>query len=112
MLSADDRIHVLVDKPFVYALRDKATGLVLIAGYWGGRRPPIEPPPTTTACATMQDRARDARYSKQALCADRRSMPISCGLIQFYVDHQTVSGGQIQYFGAVPKRTLVPHNPA
>jgi serine protease inhibitor len=35
MLGADDRIHVLVDKPLVYALRDKATGLVLIAGYVG-----------------------------------------------------------------------------
>jgi serine protease inhibitor len=33
MLGADPRIHMVVDKPFVYALRDKATGLVLIAGY-------------------------------------------------------------------------------
>jgi serpin B len=32
MLGADDRIHRPADKPFVHALRDKATRLVLIAG--------------------------------------------------------------------------------
>jgi serine protease inhibitor len=35
MLGGDDGIHMVVDKPFVYALRDKATGLILIAGYVG-----------------------------------------------------------------------------
>jgi serpin B len=34
-LEADDSVHMVVDKPFIYALRDKATGLILIAGYAG-----------------------------------------------------------------------------
>jgi serine protease inhibitor len=34
-LEADDAIHMVVDKPFVYALRDRATGLILAAGYVG-----------------------------------------------------------------------------
>lgn len=34
-LETDDSIHMVVDKPFVYALRDKTTGLILIAGYAG-----------------------------------------------------------------------------
>jgi serine protease inhibitor len=34
-LEADDSIHMTVDKPFIYALRDKSTGLILIAGYMG-----------------------------------------------------------------------------
>jgi serine protease inhibitor len=34
-LESDDGIHMIVDKPFVYALRDRATGLILIAGYVG-----------------------------------------------------------------------------
>jgi serpin B len=34
-LEADDAIHMIVDKPFIYALRDKETGLILIAGYMG-----------------------------------------------------------------------------
>ncbi|MBO0751804.1 MAG: serpin family protein [Bradyrhizobiaceae bacterium] len=35
MLLSDDSIHMVVDKPFIYALRDKTTGLILIAGYAG-----------------------------------------------------------------------------
>jgi serine protease inhibitor len=27
--------HMVVDNPFVYALRDRATGLILVAGYVG-----------------------------------------------------------------------------
>ena len=27
--------HVVVDKPFIYALRDSVTGLILVAGYVG-----------------------------------------------------------------------------
>jgi serine protease inhibitor len=34
-LEADDAIHMVVDKPFIYALRDKVTGLILVAGYVG-----------------------------------------------------------------------------
>jgi serine protease inhibitor len=34
-LEADDGVHMVVDKPFVYALRDRATGLILVAGYVG-----------------------------------------------------------------------------
>jgi serine protease inhibitor len=34
-LEADDAIHMVVDKPFIYALRDGATGLILAAGYVG-----------------------------------------------------------------------------
>jgi serine protease inhibitor len=34
-LEADDAIHMVVDKPFIYALRDYATGLILAAGYVG-----------------------------------------------------------------------------
>jgi serine protease inhibitor len=34
-LEADDGIHMVVDKPFIYALRDSATGLILVAGYVG-----------------------------------------------------------------------------
>ena len=34
-LLTDDSIHMVVDKPFIYALRDKTTGLILIAGYAG-----------------------------------------------------------------------------
>jgi serine protease inhibitor len=43
MLGGDDGIHMVADKPFVYALRDKATGLILIAGYVG------HPPKAKTA---------------------------------------------------------------
>ncbi len=41
MIEADDSIHMIVDKPFVYALRDKTTGMILIAGYVG------QPPKTS-----------------------------------------------------------------
>jgi serine protease inhibitor len=34
-LGTDDGVHMVVDKPFVYALRDRATGLILVAGYVG-----------------------------------------------------------------------------
>jgi len=34
-LEVDDSIHMVVDRPFVYALRDKTTGMILIAGYVG-----------------------------------------------------------------------------
>ena len=34
-LGADEAIDMVVDKPFVYALRDKVTGLILVAGYVG-----------------------------------------------------------------------------
>lgn len=37
-LPTDESIHMVVDKPFVYALRDRTTGLILVAGYVG--RPP------------------------------------------------------------------------
>lgn len=42
-LGADEAIHMVVDKPFVYALRDKVTGLILAAGYVG------QPPKGKTA---------------------------------------------------------------
>jgi serpin B len=42
-LGADEAIHMVVDKPFVYALRDKVTGLILVAGYLG------QPPKGKTA---------------------------------------------------------------
>lgn len=34
-LELDDGLHMVVDKPFIFALRDAATGLVLVAGYVG-----------------------------------------------------------------------------
>jgi serine protease inhibitor len=34
-LEPDDSIHMTVDKPFIYSLRDKTTGLILVAGYLG-----------------------------------------------------------------------------
>jgi serpin B len=34
-LELDDSVHMVVDKPFVYALRDKTTGMILVAGYVG-----------------------------------------------------------------------------
>lgn len=37
-LLGGDSIHMVVDKPFLYALRDNTTGLILVAGYVG--RPP------------------------------------------------------------------------
>ena len=42
-LGTDGAIHMVVDKPFVYALRDKVTGLILVAGYVG------QPPKGKTA---------------------------------------------------------------
>jgi serine protease inhibitor len=42
-LGADEAIHMVVEKPFVYALRDKVTGLILVAGYVG------QPPKGKTA---------------------------------------------------------------
>jgi serine protease inhibitor len=33
--SDDGSIHMVVDKPFIYALRDSVTGLILVAGYVG-----------------------------------------------------------------------------
>jgi serine protease inhibitor len=42
-LGADEAIRMVVDKPFVYALRDKVTGLILAAGYVG------QPPKGKTA---------------------------------------------------------------
>jgi serine protease inhibitor len=42
-LGSDEAIHMVVDKPFVYALRDKVTGLILVAGYVG------QPPKGKTA---------------------------------------------------------------
>jgi len=35
VLENDAAIHMVVDKPFLYALRDSATGLILVAGYVG-----------------------------------------------------------------------------
>ena len=35
LVTGDTAIHMVVDKPFVYALRDTATGVILIAGYVG-----------------------------------------------------------------------------
>jgi serine protease inhibitor len=37
-LAVDDTLHMVVDKPFIYALRDRDSGLILVAGYVG--RPP------------------------------------------------------------------------
>lgn len=37
-LSVDDALHMIVDKPFIYALRDRDSGLIIVAGYVG--RPP------------------------------------------------------------------------
>lgn len=34
-LEADDAVHVVVDNPFIFALRDRTTGLILLAGYAG-----------------------------------------------------------------------------
>jgi serine protease inhibitor len=34
-LERDDAIHMIVDKPFIFALHDHATGLILVAGYVG-----------------------------------------------------------------------------
>lgn len=34
-LARDDSLHMVVDKPFVFALRDRATGLILVAGFVG-----------------------------------------------------------------------------
>ncbi len=42
-LGADDAIPMVVDKPFVYAVRDTVTGLILVAGYVG------QPPKGKTA---------------------------------------------------------------
>jgi serpin B len=33
--AVDDSLHMVVDKPFIFALRDNATGLILVAGYVG-----------------------------------------------------------------------------
>lgn len=34
-LEQDDSLHMVVDKPFIFALRDRASGLILVAGYVG-----------------------------------------------------------------------------
>lgn len=34
-LKQDEALHMIVDKPFIFALRDRATGLILVAGYVG-----------------------------------------------------------------------------
>ncbi len=34
-LEQDDSLHMVVDKPFVFALRDQASGMILVAGYVG-----------------------------------------------------------------------------
>ena len=39
-LHTDDHIHMVVDKPFVFALRDEKTGLILFMGYVGA--PPAQ----------------------------------------------------------------------
>jgi serine protease inhibitor len=33
--SIDDSLHMAVDKPFIFALRDRETGMILVAGYVG-----------------------------------------------------------------------------
>jgi serine protease inhibitor len=33
--SADDSLHMVVDKPFIFALRDRESGMILVAGYVG-----------------------------------------------------------------------------
>lgn len=33
--AVDDTLHMIVDKPFIFALRDRTSGLVLVAGYIG-----------------------------------------------------------------------------
>jgi serine protease inhibitor len=40
-LAPDDHVKMVVDKPFVFALRDRKTGLILFMGYVGA-------PPKTT----------------------------------------------------------------
>jgi len=34
-LAPDDHVRMIVDKPFVFALRDRKTGLILFMGYVG-----------------------------------------------------------------------------
>ena len=34
-LEIDDAYHMVVDKPFLFALRDRQSGLILVAGYVG-----------------------------------------------------------------------------
>jgi serpin B len=34
-LSMEDVVHMVVDKPFLFSLRDKETGLIVVAGYVG-----------------------------------------------------------------------------
>jgi serpin B len=34
-LEQDDSLHMVVDKPFVFALRDRESGMILVAGYVG-----------------------------------------------------------------------------
>ncbi len=34
-LEEDDSLHMVVDKPFIFALRDRTSGLILVAGYVG-----------------------------------------------------------------------------
>jgi serpin B len=34
-LQIDDAVHMVVDKPFLFALRDRTSGLILVAGYVG-----------------------------------------------------------------------------
>jgi len=87
LLMRDDRIRMAVDKPVVYALGDTARLYQWLCG------------------ATAEEEGCECGTSNAPV-------PISCGPIQFYVDHRTVTGSWIQYFGGVPKRTLVPHNPA
>jgi len=31
----DDRLHMVMDKPFIFALRNRASGLILVAGCAG-----------------------------------------------------------------------------
>jgi serine protease inhibitor len=40
-LQNDDAIHMSVDKPFIFALRDRVTGLILAAGYIGHAPKPV-----------------------------------------------------------------------
>jgi hypothetical protein len=34
-LEQKGRLHMVMDKPFIFALRNRASGLILVAGYAG-----------------------------------------------------------------------------
>jgi hypothetical protein len=91
------RIHMVVEKPFLYALRDKVTGLILVAGsragavgedggteYWR-----FDPRPSAKAalvCTDCDDRRRDHH---------RQSGLIVCEFIVAYLPVATLPMGTV-----------------